>query len=740
MKKRRILSVLLLGLSLGLLLAGCGPTPESCPECPACPECPTAEPCPDCPAAEPCPDCPECPEAECPGAGDPAAPGASFFEEWWAGSAHADVEAEAFTHWDEDDPTVVPADCAKCHSEGGYLDFLGVDGTAVRVVDNDHPVGTVVTCDACHNQATPTWDTVVFPSGAQITGLGPEARCMECHQGRASTQIVDDSIAEAGLQDMDTVSEDLGFTNIHYYAAAATMYGTLAQGGYEYPERAYDGKHDHVPGLDTCVGCHDMHTLALKTETCSDCHTEDDPRDRRMFGSLVDYDGDGDLEEGIYYEIEGLRDMLYKAIQAYGDEVSGAHIVYDPHAYPYFFVDTNANGQADEDEVTSPNAYNAWTGRLAKAAYNYQVSLKDPGTYAHGGKYIIQLLYDSSENLNEALSNPVDLSKANRIDHGHFAGSERAFRNWDEEGVVPRLCSRCHTKDGLPLYIAEGVEISQSPSNGLNCATCHDDLTTFSIYEVPWVRFPRGTLIDSGDPSSNLCLNCHQGRSSIATINGAIAGRDLDEVAEDLEFIDIHFFAAGATLYGTEVQGAYEYATDGYAGRLEHVETYRNCTQCHDIHRQDVLVGECGACHPGVETPEDLVNVRMSTIDYDGDGDTQEGIYGEIDTLRQALYVAIQAYAANTAATPIVYEPGTYPYFFTDTDGNGEVDEAEVAFSNRYAAWTPRLLRAAYNFQYAMKDPGAFAHNPQYILQILYDSIADLGGEVSGMVRPQGAP
>ena len=28
---------------------------------------------------------------------------------------------------------------------------------------------------------------------------------------------------------------ELGFINIHYYAAAATKYGTLAQGGYETP-------------------------------------------------------------------------------------------------------------------------------------------------------------------------------------------------------------------------------------------------------------------------------------------------------------------------------------------------------------------------------------------------------------------------------------------------------------------------------------------------------------------------
>jgi hypothetical protein len=39
------------------------------------------------------------------------------------------------------------------------------------------------------------------------------------------------------------------------------------------------------------------------------------------------------------------------------------------------------------------------------------VSQKDPGRYAHGGKYIIQLLYDSIEDLNSEIAEPIDLSE-----------------------------------------------------------------------------------------------------------------------------------------------------------------------------------------------------------------------------------------------------------------------------------------------------------------------------------------
>ena len=47
-----------------------------------------------------------------------------------------------------------------------------------------------------------------------------------------------------------------------------------------------------------------------------------------------------------------------------------------------------------------------------------------------------------------------------RIDHGHFAGSEEAFRHWDEDGEVPGSCSKCHSAAGLPSSLKEGVTIS----------------------------------------------------------------------------------------------------------------------------------------------------------------------------------------------------------------------------------------------------------------------------------------
>lgn len=661
------------------------------------------------------------------------------FQELWEGSAHAAAEDEAFVHWDEDDPAEVPVACAKCHSTPGYQDFLGADGTEAGVVDNPAPIGTTVECAACHNPVAATHTSVVMPSGIELVGLGAEARCIECHQGRHSTVSVNASIEEAGLMDdPDAVSEDLGFSNIHYYAAAATMYGTLAKGGYEYDGKSYDGKFDHAAGYSTCVDCHSPHSLELRVEECSQCHTDvasvEDLPSIRMAGSLVDYDGDGNIEEGIGEEIATMQETLLGAMQTYASEVAGTAIVYDSHSYPYFFIDTNENGEPDEDEAAYPNRYTAWTARLAKAAYNYQTSLKDPGAYAHGGKYIIQLLYDSIEDLNADL-----VAGMHRIDHGHFAGSEEAFRHWDEDGgVVPASCAKCHTAEGLPFFLQESVSVSTAASNGFDCSTCHNDLAAFTTYEVADVTFPSGATVALDDPNANLCLECHQGRQSTVSVNQHIqsAGVGDDEVSENIGFRNVHYFAAGATLFGTEVQGAYEYEGNEYVGRFEHVPAYDTCIECHSTHQLIVKVDECAGCHQGVESAEDLAAIRMDATDYDGDGNTDEGIAGEIETMQEALYAALQTYAVDTTEAGIVYDSHSYPYFFVDANGNGEPDPDEANYGNRYTSWTPAMLRAAYNYQYAQKDPGAYTHNARYIIQALYDSIQAIGGDVGGMTRP----
>lgn len=703
-------TILVVGLVIGLafIIAACQPAP-------ACPE---ATPCPAAPA-QPAP----AEEANIP------------FMKAWEASGHADAASEAFTHWNEEDPQEIPVVCAKCHSGTGFMDYVGADGSAAMSVDKAAAIGTVITCETCHNAATASLSTVVFPSGVEVKGLGKEAVCMTCHQGMASKVQVDTAVEG---QEPDTVNAELGFTNIHYYAAAATVYAGEAKGGYQYDGKTYDARNDHVEGYATCVDCHSAHSLEVKVDECSTCHVGvkavEDLKNVREPSSAPDYDGDGDVKEGMYFEIEGLQEALYKAIQSYSAEVAKAPVVYSKAAYPYFFNDTNADGVTDEAEAAFPNAYKSWTPRLLKAAYNYQLSVKDPGAYAHGNKYIVQLLFDSIEDLNTKLTTPVDMAAMNRDDNGHFAGNSEAFRHWDAAGFDRASCVKCHTAIGLPQFIENGTNIKMPPSNGLACSTCHNGAEWPAVYSVADVTFPSGAKLTfgEGDPN-NMCMLCHQGVESGVSVTRATAGMDPDTGSDKLTFRNVHYFAAATTLFGTDAKGVYEYAGQTYAGRYMHVEGFNTCTSCHDAHELKAKASACTGCHQ----VDDPTKIRMGDTDYDGDGDVTEGLYGEIETMKEKLYAAIQVYAKDKLQTGILYDSNAYPYFFLDKDNDGAPDKNDQGRNVSFNNWSPKLLYAGYNLQYAMKDPGAFVHNPKYVMQVLYDSIKDIGGSVAGMTRPE---
>ena len=203
--------------------------------------------------------------------------------------------------------------------------------------------------------------------------------------------------------------------------------------------------------------------------------------------------------------------------------------------------------------------------------------------------------------------------------------------------------------------------------------------------------------------------------------------------SKGLSFRNPHYFGAGATLFGTDAKGAYEYDGQTYLGPHKHVTDFSaSCVSCHNAHELGVNTEFCTTCH-GDKAPEEI---RMGTTDYDGDGNTDEGMSGELATFAELLYPAILKYAQDTIGTPVVYDPGTNPYYFIDTNADGVADPEEINRDNRYATWTPRLLQAAYNYQWYQKDPGAFAHNGKYIIQVLYDSLKDIGGDVTGLTRP----
>jgi len=657
----------------------------------------------------------------------------------WLTSGHADRKAEAFNHWNTSTPAEVPTTCAKCHSTPGFRDFIGEDGSAVDAVDKAAAIGTVVECTACHNKAADALSHVVFPSGVKLENLGPESRCMTCHQGRESTDSVEKAITTAAPATDDTVSTSLSFKNVHYYAAAATLNAGRVRGGYQYTGKTYDYRFRHANKVDTCVDCHDAHTLQVKLDDCKTCHagvtTTADLKQIRMIDSSPDFNGNGNTTEGIYDEMMGLRALLLKALQGYVTDQSLSKICYNGGTYPYWFKDTDGDGTCSATEAVSANGFAQWTARLLRGAYNYQVSTKDPGAFAHNAKYIIQLLYDSVEDLNKGMTtSKVDLSLAVRNDIGHFNGAGEPARHWDTDDAVSADCSKCHGgSDGLRFFVKYGVgNTVDEPDNGLDCYTCHETFgTTWTTMKVDKVTYPSGKTITATGAIGNICSTCHSGRESKATIDAKIA-------ANSLSFRNVHYLPAAAIKNGSDAQVGYEYPTKTYAKAWKHTAG-DDCTFCHDpklsqhTFQAADSISKCTGCHTGVTKPDDI-RMSLHNKDYDNDGSATEPLKDEIDTLAQAVLTGIQLSVAATSK--ICYSGASYPYWFKDTDGDGTCSATEAVSANGYGPWTATLMKAAHNYQITQKEPGAWAHNFDYMAELLIDTIEDLGGSTTGFIRP----
>jgi hypothetical protein len=324
---------------------------------------------------------------------------------------------------------------------------------------------------------------------------------------------------------------------------------------------------------------------------------------------------------------------------------------------------------------------------------------------------------------------------------GHFNRDGKPFHYWDKQKEIPAVCARCHSASGVPEYLSTGRNAAAPHvKNGFACTNCHADMLTYERHRASKVTFASGLSVDSGDNNTNLCMTCHQGRESTSSVNKAIAGMPMDTPNPKLTYIHVHYFPAGATLFGTQAKVAYEYPGKTYRGRFSHVPGMDTCTACHEPHSGDVEVGKCGACHQGIQA--NPKRIRMAGKgDFDGNG-REESMAVEIENVKAELYAAIQAYAQAVGGSAIAFTSDGYPYWHTDTNGNGKVDKEEFRPDNAYRAYTPRLMQAVYNYSFALRDPGAAFHNGRYTAQVLYDSLESLAasGKVSvsmkGKVRP----
>lgn len=305
---------------------------------------------------------------------------------------------------------------------------------------------------------------------------------------------------------------------------------------------------------------------------------------------------------------------------------------------------------------------------------------------------------------------------------GHSDAASESFSHWNADGVIPPVCSVCHSGAGFRSFhgldgSARGLPAQPVPVGGVvDCETCHNT----GLSEISEITLPSGIShpADGGEVS---CMTCHQGRAAGATVVRATNGKADDTPDAALTFINPHYATAAATLLGGYGGMGYHYPGKDYSGRFLHARPVATCASCHDPHSLSVEEQTCLTCHASGKSAD----IRISRVSFDGSGDLRKGIRVDISANADRLMSMIEDYAAKVVRVPVHYDGSRHPYFFADANGDGVADQADGK-PVPYNAWSPRMLKAAYNWKFVNSDRGIHVHNPHYALQLLFDSMEDL--------------
>jgi hypothetical protein len=730
--------------------------------------------------------------------------------------------------------------CQRCHTNGGFLDFIGADGApnlnavyplplqsdarnktppaAITFPTDAQYANGPLKCSTCHNATAKALRTITFPSGKKVTTDASTAICGQCHGARESTASVNAKIL-ATAADV-AISPAQGFINPHYLGGAATVFGADAQGWAQYPNMVYTAANKHG-GVASCTYCHDAHDGSLPKDSdieakCGKCHFDEAGQpvktilaleEVRQFGFEGDIDGDG-IEKSLKLEIDGLAAKMYQAMQAYARDVVGTPIVYTD-AYPYFM---NATTNAAYAKIMTP--------RLLRATYNYKWYKADPGAWAHNPRYAIEVLYDALFDLNaglKAAAKPtIDVTGVRRSFNGHFGAAGFAVEPYAQflyhpaagspfgtpgPGFSGNTCFQCHGGQGgleaylsrapvakaatsdcigaAPCVVAAGGQPDpvstpgtyltfQNRVTGMQCSTCHlpVDATTANFkglrtVDTLFVMPQKGAVGTNGvvsypaaqlPASFALCGTCHTGLENQASVDQKIAAM-ADATKFTASFVNGHYFGAAGIILGSEANVLYQYASKTYQGKAVNwsVGTANGphgsphgarCAGCHDAQQSkhsfeiDTATTVVKGTYQGAANTKACDGCHIDARAF-GAGDYRLAPpKANLAQLGADLLVAIKAYAvANNAGNAVCYTATAYPYFLKDLNGNGVCDApTETARTNAYT-FDAKLLKAAYNYQWFVKDPGAAEHNYIYIGQVLFDSIEDLGGTTT-VARP----
>ncbi len=246
-------------------------------------------------------------------------------------------------------------------------------------------------------------------------------------------------------------------------------------------------------------------------------------------------------------------------------------------------------------------------------------------------------------------------------------------------------CAMCHSHEGFveTQHTGHDTTAANIPiPTPISCATCHEfhetldfendgyDYAIATNSPVDLIMYDGAVTLDLGD-NSNLCATCHQPRRQ---------GPDPatgDSAAITSTHYGPHHGPHSTTLEGI---GGYELGVGYPEPGTDPHRTGASCVTCHmhgATHTWHVSLDACNTCHD-----------NLADFDYNG---VQTDVQGYITDLKQK---------------------------FID-NGMWDVDEDEIIPDTYDIDWTG----AYYNYAWVVDDRSDGVHNPDYIKQLLINSI-----------------
>jgi hypothetical protein len=337
--------------------------------------------------------------------------------------------------------------------------------------------------------------------------------------------------------------------------------------------------------------------------------------------------------------------------------------------------------------------------------------------------------------------------------------------NWDStfkaDGTSDRgACQRCHTATGISNFLTNPAGYAANGSGNdfshladwsatggsgqqevLYCWGCHTDVSEATpgypnlrnpgaiteTYTATTTGAPATTVVYPNVGPSNVCLGCHLGRE----IGQNIANdTDADGVRG---FVNSHYLTAGGTVFN---KSGYEYAGQTYANFGFH-KNIGVGTPASNFNTGSN--GPCVTCHMSVDKGH-----TFSFVTKDADGVIERNNSpicgychagmdaGTLEATKENFNTALEELRLALEAKGMFFQKLRNPYFFVGagstaaafTDWNSVATTLGVGLATdpTGTGWK-NVMGAAFNYNLFVHDPGAYAHNSDYALKLVANSI-----------------